>query len=140
MNKEELLAEIDAVCMMLYQNNEHVAIGRISELLNIFQDMIQTLSQDQLQLVGNFAVVMIQELLKAYEKQDMYGMADCLMEKAVLFVSFYYGEEQWSLYMGIFEKNIAALKKKNEKIAGAVTNIDWNEANQCLFSIHCKHF
>ena len=73
MNKEELLAEIDAVCMMLYQNNEHVAIGRISELLNIFQDMIQTLSQDQLQLVGNFA--------------------DCLMEKAVLFVSFYYGEE-----------------------------------------------
>ena len=55
--------------------------------------MIQTLSQDQLQLVGNFAVVMIQELLKAYEKQDMYGMADCLMEKAVLFVSFYYGEE-----------------------------------------------
>ena len=88
MNKEELLAEIDAVCMMLYQNNEHVAIGRISELLNIFQDMIQTLSQDQLQLVGNFAVVMIQELLKAYEKQDMYGM-----EKAVLFVSFYYGEE-----------------------------------------------
>ena len=62
MNKEELLAEIDAVCMMLYQNNEHVAIGRISELLNIFQDMIQR-------------------------------MADCLMEKAVLFVSFYYGEE-----------------------------------------------
>ena len=40
-----------------------------------------------------FAVVMIQELLKAYEKQDMYGMADCLMEKAVLFVLFYYGEE-----------------------------------------------
>ena len=36
MNKEELLAEIDAVCMMLYQNNEHVAIGRVSELLNIF--------------------------------------------------------------------------------------------------------
>lgn len=93
MNKEELLAEIDAVCMMLYQNNEHVAIGRVSELLNIFQDMIQTLSQEQLQLVGNFAVVMIQELLKAYEKQDMYGMADCLMEKAVLFVLFYYGEE-----------------------------------------------
>ena len=93
MNKEELLAEIDAVCMMLYQNNEHAAIGRVSELLNILQDMIQTLSQEQLQLVGNFAVVMIQELLKAYEKQDMYGMADCLMEKAVLFVLFYYGEE-----------------------------------------------
>ena len=53
MNKEELLAEIDAVCMMLYQNNEHVAIGRISELLNIFQDMIQTLSQDQLGLIGD---------------------------------------------------------------------------------------
>ena len=34
--------------------------------------------------------------------------------------------------MGIFEKNIAALKKKNEKIAGAVTNIDWNEANQWI--------
>ena len=93
MNKEELLAEIDAVCMMLYQNNEHAAIGRVSELLNILQDMIQTLSQEQLQLVGNFAVVMIQELLQAYEKQDMYGMADCLMEKAVLFVLFYYGEE-----------------------------------------------
>ncbi len=93
MNKEELLTEIDSVCVMLYQNNEHTAIEYVSDLLNIFQNMMQTLSQQQLQLVGNFAVVMIQELLKAYEKQDMYGMADCLMEKATLFVSFYYGEE-----------------------------------------------
>ena len=42
------------------------------------------------QAAGDFAVLMLRELLENYQNQDMIGIADCLLEKAVLFMQFYF--------------------------------------------------
>lgn len=90
MGEKELLREIEETGCMLYQNKEHEAIKKVAELMGIFQNMIKDQTQEQLALGGNFALVMLRELLEAYQSLDMLGMADCLREKAVLFVQFYF--------------------------------------------------
>lgn len=52
--------------------------------------MIQNQTSEQVQAAGNFALLMLRELLENYQSQDMIGMADCLLEKAVLFTQFYF--------------------------------------------------
>ena len=56
----------------------------------IFQNMIQNQTSEQVQAAGNFALLMLRELLENYQSQDMIGMSDCLLEKAVLFTQFYF--------------------------------------------------
>lgn len=90
MGEKELLREIEETSRMLYQNKEHEAMKKVADLLGIFQNMIKNQTQEQLALGGNFALVMLRELLEAYQSLDMLGMADCLKEKAELFAQFYF--------------------------------------------------
>lgn len=90
MNEKELLKEMEETSRLLYQNKEHEAIKKVAELLGIFQNMVKNQTEEQLAMGGNFALVMLRELLETYQSLDMLGMADCLMEKATLFVQFYF--------------------------------------------------
>lgn len=90
MNEKELLREIEETSRMLYQNKEHEALKKVAKLLEIFQNMISNQTQELLAIGQNFTLVMLRELLEAYQNLDMLGMADCLMEKATLFVQFYF--------------------------------------------------
>lgn len=90
MNEKELLNEIEEISQKLYQNREHEGIEAVAKLLGVFQSLISSQTPEQSALGGNFALVMLRELLDAYQNADMLQMADCLTEKAVLFVQFYY--------------------------------------------------
>lgn len=50
--------------------------------------MLQNMTQMQLENCGRFALLMLKNLIENYENQDMIGMADCLLEKSMLFVQF----------------------------------------------------
>lgn len=54
--------------------------------------MIQNLTEEQMKNCGNFTLLMMREILEAYQCQDIMGMADCLMEKATLFVQYVSGK------------------------------------------------
>ena len=90
MNENVLQQKISETVIMLCQNREQEAMQQVKELLLIFQNMIQNQTSEQVQAAGDFAVLMLRELLENYQNQDMIGMADCLLEKAVLFMQFYF--------------------------------------------------
>ena len=90
MDENVLQKKISETVIMLYQNREQEAMQQVKELLLIFQNMIQNQTSEQVQAAGDFAVLMLRELLENYQNQDMIGMADCLLEKAVLFMQFYF--------------------------------------------------
>lgn len=94
MNESTLLEKINETGYMLYQNREQEGIAAVAELLSLFQNMIKTQTESQMAEGGAFALVMLRELLEAYQSQDMLGMADCLMEKSVLFVQFYFRQAE----------------------------------------------
>lgn len=88
MDENVLQKKISETVIALYQNREQEAMQQVKELLFIFQNMIQNQTSEQ--AAGEFAVLMLRELLENYQNQDMIGMADCLLEKAVLFMQFYF--------------------------------------------------
>ncbi len=88
MEQDFLLEKIEKTADLLYQNREQEGLAAVAELLQIFQKMLQNMTVDQKANGGNFAIMMLRELLECYQYQDMLGMADCLMEKSVLFVQF----------------------------------------------------
>lgn len=88
MEQDFLLEKIEKTADLLYQNREQEGLAAVAELLQIFQKMLQNMTVDQKANGGNFAIMMLRELLERYQYQDMLGMADCLMEKSVLFVQF----------------------------------------------------
>lgn len=90
MNKEELLNRVNQTACKLYQNQERDGITEVGQLLSVFQSMIQNMSEQQMDECGDFAVVMLRELLESYKCQDVLGMADCLMKKSILFVQYYF--------------------------------------------------
>lgn len=90
MDENTLLEKINETGYMLYQNREQEGIAAVAELLSVFQSMIKNQTESQTEESGAFALMMLRELLEAYQSQDILGMADCLMEKAVLFVRFCY--------------------------------------------------
>lgn len=90
MDENVLQKKISETVIALYQNREQEAMQQVKELLLIFQNMIQNQTSEQVQAAGNFALLMLRELLESYQNQDMIGMADCLLEKAVLFTQFYF--------------------------------------------------
>ena len=83
-----MMDEIRDLAIMLYQNREQEGIEKITELLPVLQAMVQQMSKQQTEACGNFALIMMKELLESYQRQDVIGMADCLMEKVELFVRF----------------------------------------------------
>ena len=83
-----LLGQIEKTAVLLYQNKEAEGIVMVSKLIGQFQSMLQNMTQTQLENSGNFAVLMMKELIENYENQDIIGMADCLMEKSKLLVEF----------------------------------------------------
>lgn len=83
-----MMDEIRDIAIMLYQNREQEGIEKVAELLPVLQTMIQQMSKQQTETCGNFALIMMKELLESYQRQDVIGMADCLMEKVELFVRF----------------------------------------------------
>lgn len=94
MDENTLLEKINETGYMLYQNREQEGIAAVAELLSVFQNMIKNQTESQMAEGGAFALVMLRELLEAYQSQDILGMADCLMEKSVLFVQFYFRQAE----------------------------------------------
>lgn len=94
MDENTLLEKINETGYMLYQNREQEGIAAVAELLSLFQNMIKNQTESQMAEGGAFALVMLRELLEAYQSQDILGMADCLMEKSVLFVQFYFRQSE----------------------------------------------
>lgn len=88
MDENTLLETINETAYMLFQNREQDGLAAVKELLTIFQDMIKRQSEYGIAEGSAFAVTMLRELLETFQNQDMLGMADCLMEKSVLFVRF----------------------------------------------------
>ena len=83
-----LLEQIENTAVLLYQNKENEGMTAVTQLIGQFQSMLQNMTQIQLENGGNFALMMMKELIENYENQDIIGMADCLMEKSRLFVQF----------------------------------------------------
>ena len=94
MDENTLLEKINETGYMLYQNREQEGIAAVAELLSVFQNMTKNQTESQMAEGGAFALVMLRELLEAYQSQDILGMADCLIEKSVLFVQFYFQQTE----------------------------------------------
>lgn len=92
MDKDIVLEKIRQAAVLLYQNKEQDGITAVSDLLQVFQKMIQNLTEEQMKNCGNFTLLMMREILEAYQCQDIMGMADCLTEKATLFVQYVSGK------------------------------------------------
>lgn len=88
MGKNIILDQIENTVNLLYQNKEKDGIAEVTKLISQFQNIIQNMTESQLDSVGNFSLLMMRELVENYEKQDVLGLADCLTEKAILFVQF----------------------------------------------------
>ena len=98
MDENTLLEKINETGYMLYQNREQEGIAAVAELFPLFQNMTKNQTESQMAEGGAeggaFALVMLRELLEAYQSQDILGMADCLIEKSVLFVQFYFQQTE----------------------------------------------
>ena len=94
MDENTLLEKINETGYMLYQNREQEGIAAVAELLPVFQSMIKNQTQSQIAESGAFALMMLRELLETYQSQDILGMADCLIEKSVRFVQFYFRQAE----------------------------------------------
>lgn len=102
MDENALLEKINEIGYMLYQNREQEGIVAVAELFPLFQNMIKNQTEGQMKESGAFAIMMLRELLEAYQSQDILGMADCLMEKSVLFVRLCYQKEYSSGKKGLY--------------------------------------
>ena len=83
-----LLKQIEDTAILLYQNKEQEGMEQVVQLLLQFQNIVQNLTVEQMQNVGNFALVMLKELMERYNCADMLGMADCLMMKSTLLIQY----------------------------------------------------
>ena len=88
MGKNIILDQIENTVNLLYQNKEKDGIAEVTKLISQFQNIIQNMTESQLDSVGNFSLLMMRDLVAISEKQDVLGMADCLAEKAMIFVQF----------------------------------------------------
>lgn len=86
--KNNLLKSIEDTAILLYQNKEHEGVAKVAELLPLLQNIIQNMTEEQIKKVGDFAWMMLKELVQNYNCQDMLAMADGLMVKAMLLVQY----------------------------------------------------
>lgn len=90
MSEAEMMQYVEETARVLYQNKECEALERMKNLLEVLQEMVKKQSKAQLQAAGEFSIVMLRELMEAYQNNDMLALADCLMEKVTLFIPFYF--------------------------------------------------
>lgn len=92
MNQTELMQSVSDTAKMLYQNREHDGLEQAEIIIKVLQQLVENQSEEQIQAAGAFSVAMMRELMEAYQNSDVMGVADCLMEKATLFIPFYFQE------------------------------------------------
>lgn len=90
MNQTELMQSVSDTAKMLYQNREHEGLEQAENIIKVLQQLVKNQSQEQMQAAGTFSVAMMRELMEAYQNSDVMAVADCLMEKVVLFIPFYF--------------------------------------------------
>ena len=92
MDIKALQEEIDAVSVLLYQNQEQEALLQMTRLfakLKTVTDALQGVYDSDRQQIVSFVATMYQVLYEAYQHKDMLGMADGLQEYAVLATELY---------------------------------------------------
>ena len=92
MNQTELMQSVSDTAKMLYQNREHDGLEQAEIIIKVLQQLVEKQSGEQMQAAGAFSVAMMRELMEAYQNSDVMGVADCLMQKAALFIPFYFQE------------------------------------------------
>lgn len=92
MEIEILQKQIDEVSVLLYQNREQEAFGKIGELLGGLKkitDALLYMESGNEQEIGLFISNMYQNMNCAYKYKDMLGIADCLQDYAMLATELY---------------------------------------------------
>lgn len=92
MREKEMVAKLENTIYLLYQNRAREAMEQVAEWLTVFQGLLGDGADTKHSELVRFGVVMVRELLEAYQTCDMMAMADCMAEKAVLFVQAYFPE------------------------------------------------
>ena len=92
MNEEEMIQKIQDTICLLYQNQAREAIDRMTDWLDVFQSFLENCGEAQNMEIKNFGILMMRELLEAYQSHDVIAMGDCMTEKAMLFVKAYFQE------------------------------------------------
>ena len=92
MNQTELMQSVSDTAKMLYQNREHDGLEQAENIIQSLQQLVENQSEEQMRTTGAFSVAMMRELMEAYQNSDVMAVADCLMEKAALFIPFYFQE------------------------------------------------
>lgn len=84
--------EIDQLSILLYQNQEQEAFGRMNEVLQKLRkvtDAILSTEEDGGMQITAYIMAMYRTWQEAYHHKDMLGMADCLQEYATLAAELY---------------------------------------------------
>lgn len=89
MNEREIMEQIEDTICLLYQNQAQEAIERMTEWLGVFQGYLENCGETQDVELQNFGILMMRELMEAYQSRDVIAMGDCMAEKALLFVKAY---------------------------------------------------
>lgn len=80
MEKKEIIKKTEQTICMLYQNREIEAIKNVTELLPLYQELVQEMYVKQEQERTLAYLQNLKELVECYKEQDMLGMADKLRE------------------------------------------------------------
>lgn len=89
MCKTEIMEKMQETIKNLYQNREKAALQGVSELLLIFQNMLDYFISEENDIISD-VMNMLKKLIDCYNHIDMYGMADCLQEKAYDVIELYF--------------------------------------------------
>lgn len=98
MTEKELLEKIGDTIRTLYQNKEIEGLEKVKELLPVFQNMLQERAAVEVSDEELSCFLMLKELVVNFQEQNMLGMADCLEEKAVSFIQYYYQSAEQSMH------------------------------------------
>lgn len=98
MTEEELLEKIGDTIQTLYQNKEIEGLEKVKELFPVFQSMLQERAAVGVSDEVLSCFSMLKELVVNFQDQNMLGMADCLEEKAVSFIQYYYQSAGQSMH------------------------------------------
>lgn len=98
MTEKELLEKIGDTIRTLYQNKEIEGLEKVKELLPVFQNMLQERAAVEVSDEELGCFLMLKELVVNFQEQNMLGMADCLEERAVSFIQYYYQSAEQSMH------------------------------------------
>lgn len=90
MSEKEMVGKIEDTIYWLYQNRAEEGIQMVVSWLTMFQSFLGDCESVKNPEIRSFGILMIRELLEAYQAHDVIGMADCMAEKSILFVKAYF--------------------------------------------------